>query len=304
MDKWAELRTAYQVAKLGTVSGAAQSLGLHRATVNRHIDVLEQEIGARIFLRHARGYSLTELGEETLRVAQKTEELFNDLAGRARGLNARAEGEIKLSVLPLFSGLVMGAISRFRADNPGCRVVIMASEDLAKLEYGEAHIALRAGPEPDHPDYVVQLFRRFSLNLYAHDRYIARKGMPLGKADLRRHEFVGPPTANPRTPFAAWFAEHVHPSQIAIATTDMDVARDSVFSGLGLGFLSDMDVDCRTDVHPVLPHDQAIPVSIWMVTHVDLHRIQKLQLMLACLKTAATGNGAEKWIKAFVHPDG
>ena len=41
MDKWAELRTAYQVAKLGTVSAAATALGFHRATVNRHIDVPE-----------------------------------------------------------------------------------------------------------------------------------------------------------------------------------------------------------------------------------------------------------------------
>ena len=69
MDKWAELRTAYQVAKLGTVSAAADALGFHRATVNRHIDVLEAEIGARIFIRHARGYALTELGEDVLRVA-------------------------------------------------------------------------------------------------------------------------------------------------------------------------------------------------------------------------------------------
>ena len=55
MDKWTELRTAYQVAKLGTVSAAAERLGFHRATVNRHIDILEAELGARIFIRHARG---------------------------------------------------------------------------------------------------------------------------------------------------------------------------------------------------------------------------------------------------------
>ena len=85
MDKWAELRTAYQVAKLGTVSAAATALGFHRATVNRHIDVLEEEMGARIFIRHARGYTLTELGEDVLRVAQKTEELIEDLSGSSRG---------------------------------------------------------------------------------------------------------------------------------------------------------------------------------------------------------------------------
>ena len=33
MDNWDEVRTAYQVARLGTVSGAAEVLGVHRATV-------------------------------------------------------------------------------------------------------------------------------------------------------------------------------------------------------------------------------------------------------------------------------
>ena len=33
MDNWDEVRTAYQVARIGTVSGAAEVLGVHHATV-------------------------------------------------------------------------------------------------------------------------------------------------------------------------------------------------------------------------------------------------------------------------------
>ena len=42
MDNWNEIRTAYQVARLGTVTAAAKILGIHRATVIRHINTLEQ----------------------------------------------------------------------------------------------------------------------------------------------------------------------------------------------------------------------------------------------------------------------
>jgi DNA-binding transcriptional LysR family regulator len=55
MDKWTEIKTAYQVARLGTVSAAADVLGVHRATVIRHIDTLEAELGARVFLRNKTG---------------------------------------------------------------------------------------------------------------------------------------------------------------------------------------------------------------------------------------------------------
>ena len=63
MDNWDEVRTAYQVAKMGTVSGAAEVLGVHHATVIRHVDALEAHLGVKLFQRHARGYTATEAGE-------------------------------------------------------------------------------------------------------------------------------------------------------------------------------------------------------------------------------------------------
>ena len=62
MDNWDEIRTAYQVARIGTVSGAAEALGVHHATVIRHIDALEASLGVKLFQRHARGYTPTEAG--------------------------------------------------------------------------------------------------------------------------------------------------------------------------------------------------------------------------------------------------
>ncbi|MEL6126732.1 MAG: LysR family transcriptional regulator, partial [Pseudomonadota bacterium] len=98
--------------ELGTVSAAAASLGYHRATVNRHIDALEAEIGARIFLRHAQGYTLTEVGHQVLRVAQKTKELTDDLSGRLKGASERLEGELRLSVLAPFVSMFLAPVAR------------------------------------------------------------------------------------------------------------------------------------------------------------------------------------------------
>ena len=69
MDNWDEVRTAYQVVRLGTVSGAAEVLGVHHATVIRHIDALEARLGVKLFQRHARGYTATEAGTDLARVA-------------------------------------------------------------------------------------------------------------------------------------------------------------------------------------------------------------------------------------------
>ena len=99
MDHWTEIRTAYNVARTGTVSKAAQELGVHRATVNRHIDALEAEIGTRLFLRHRRGYELTDAGHEFMEIAERSYDMLEDFFGRVRVQNADVEGEVIVSTL-------------------------------------------------------------------------------------------------------------------------------------------------------------------------------------------------------------
>lgn len=284
MDKWTELRSAYHVAKLGTVSAAAGELGFHRATVNRHIDALEAELGARVFIRHARGYTLTDLGEDVLRAAQKTHELMEDLAGRVRGDAAELEGEIKVTVLPPFLKMLMKPVERFRIGNPNCRVTVVASEELERLEYGNAHVALRVGPKPDHPDYVVVSYGGIGMNLYAHDSYVAKMGIPTGADDLAEHEFVVPLDPNSRLPFAPWIAKNVTESQVALASNHPRATMEAVLAGLGLGFMSSVDIAGRSDLHAILPPNARWTIPLWLVTHVDLHRTRKVQAMLACLR--------------------
>ncbi|MGH1414436.1 MAG: LysR family transcriptional regulator [Pelagimonas sp.] len=284
MEKWTELRTAYHVARLGTVSAAADALGLHRATVNRHIDTLEDEIGSTIFIRHARGYSLTEVGQDILRVAQKADEMIEDLAGRVRGGKDQIEGEIKLTLLAPFSGLLMGAIDRFRSKNPHCVVHVDVGEDLARLEYGEAHIALRAGAKPEHPDYVVTHFGDIGFNLYAHDSYLVRHGAPNTQDDFAGHVFVLPEFPHGRLPFGNWIKDTIRPDMVALSSRDIGVIVEAVCAGLGIGFLGDADARRRGNLRPILPANPDWKVTGWLVTHVDLHRTEKVQAMLSCIK--------------------
>ena len=186
------------VAELGTVSGAATALGHHRATVNRHIDALEAELGAKVFLRHAQGYSLTEIGEEVLRVAQTTQGLMDGLTGRVRAKSAEVDGEIKLTLLAPFVGLILAPIDAFKTRHPNCLVSIDTTEDLVRLEHGDAQVAIRAGAKPDHPDYVTQSLGQVSLRLYAHDTYRARFGVPKRGDNMTGHRYVAPHAADRR----------------------------------------------------------------------------------------------------------
>ena len=104
MDNWDEVKTALHVARIGTVSGAAEVLGVHHATVIRHIDALEERLGVKLFQRHPRGYTATEAGEDLCRVAQTAQEQFAQFASRARGQGNSVSGELVVTTLSLRNG--------------------------------------------------------------------------------------------------------------------------------------------------------------------------------------------------------
>lgn len=284
MERWTELRTALYVAKLGTVSAASDALDIHRATVNRHIDGLEEELGTRIFIRHGRGYTLTDAGQDVLRVAQKTEDLLQDLSGRVQGQTTDIVGEMTITTLPVFSKLLMEPIARFRADHSACRVLISATEDLARLEFAEAHIALRAGPKPDNPDYVVQAYATVPIGLYAHQSYLHRYGRPTDPNHLSGHAFVGSSAEPARAPFSVWLNERISPEQLALATENHRVREEAIFAGVGMGFLSSFEVEGRHDMVQIFAPQDDWRIPLWLVTHVDLHRTAKVQAMLSYIK--------------------
>ncbi len=286
-----ELRTALMVARLGTVSAAAEALGVHRATVNRHVETLEGAFGGPLFQRHARGYALTDAGRDMLEVAGRADEMFESLAGRARGKAGQLSGSLIVTALAGVAPLVMPAVRDFHLAHPRIALEFIAGAQLARLEYGEAHVAIRAGAKPDVPDYVVTLFRRLRFGLYASRGYIDRWG-EADPADLGGHRFVGAVCAQRTVPYAEWMNANVVPEALALRTTDPQVLHSAVCEGLGLGFIAEHDAGVRPDLVEVIPPDEAWSTALWIVTHVDLHRTAKVQALLSHLKVHASAQAA------------
>lgn len=286
MDNWDEIKTAYQVARLGTVSGAAEALGVHHATVIRHIDALEARLGVKLFQRHARGYTATESGRDLLQVAQATEDQFNQLSSRIKGQGEGVSGELVVTSLTGLSSLLTPVLVAFQRDNPGIRVRYLTGQRLFRLEYGEAHVAIRAGVAPDQPDNVVQPFHNIAPAMVASKTYIAANGLPTAET-LDKHWFVGFEDSDSRAPTAVWMRHHVNPDRIVFRTQDDNSMTQAILSGAGVGFVSRWALKATPDLIEVMPVRAEWSAPLWLVTHVDLHRTPKVQACLAYLKAAA-----------------
>jgi len=287
IEAWDEIRTAYHVAQAGTVSGAAAELGVHHATVIRHIDALEARLGTKLFQRHARGYTPTEAGQDLFQVAQATDDQFTQLVGRLRGRGDSVSGELVVTSLGLLSPLMVPAISRFQQAHPDVVVRYLTGERLFRLEYGEAHVAVRAGQAPDQPDNVVQKLTVSETALFAAPAYIDRHGMPDLDGDLASHRFVGSDNDDSRAPFNIWLRDAVERSQVVFRATDPRAAKYAVLSGIGLGFIPVWEAAGHPELVQVCAARPDWSSQLWLVTHVDLHRTAKVQAMVRHLKQEA-----------------
>lgn len=290
MENWVEIQTAYQVAKLGTVSAAAQALGVHRVTVNRHVETLESRLGTKLFMRHGRGYVLTEQGKDFLSVVSRADDLLNDFAGRARMQNAELSGELILTTTPALSHMLMRPIVSFRAQHPGVRVTVLNQYDLLKLEYGEAHIALHVDMvKPDNPDYVVSLFKNAQLGLHAHDSYIQRMGMPESVEDFKHHDFIRNLERFADNEFHRWLDENVPADRFVVHCEHPRIALEAVTAGVGIGFLPNYFAKNSGQIQRIKAVQRSWDLPVWLVTHVDLHRTEKVQSMLRVIREEYDG---------------
>jgi len=284
MDNWDEIRTAYHVARMGTVSGAADALGVHHATVIRHIDALESRLGVKLFQRHARGYTATEAGSDLCRVAQTTDDQFAQLAGRIKGHGDAVSGELVITSLEGLSPLLTPVLAGFGRQYPDVILRYLTGERLFRMEYGEAHVAIRAGAAPEQPDNVVQPFSRQRTALYASQGYAAAHGIPETEEEFADHRFVSTDDLNSRAPFYQWMWATVPHGCLVFRSSDTRALELAVAEGMGIGFMARWAAAQYPDLIEVAPPRDDWEAPLWLVTHVDLHRTSKVQALLSYLK--------------------
>lgn len=283
MKSWDEFRTAYHVAKHGSISGAAKALSVHRATVLRHIDGFEQDLGTKIFIRERDGYRLTDVGEDLLRVAKITDEQINEFSRRSVGHDAELEGDFIITALETFSIVLMPVLHEFKTRYPKLRIRFLSSVELIKLEYGQAHIAIRSGKKPTDDNYVVRPFWGLSIGLYASSGYVESMGLPQTVNEFSEHQFVGADSNSPQRPeFYQWLEQHVPNSNFALLTNSNASYEDAVKAGFGIGFVLKQEAQ-KHSLHQVLP-EMTWDITNWLVTHGDMHHSNKVQSFLSLMR--------------------
>lgn len=150
------LETFRQVARDGSISGAARGLAYTQSAVSRQVAVLEAEFGARLFDRHAGGVRLTEHGRRLLTHAESLLERLDLARHDLEALDRLEDGRLRIGAFPTANAsLVPRAMAGFAAEWPNVSLSLVEGNtrrQLARLESGDADLAVVSAFPDQTPD--------------------------------------------------------------------------------------------------------------------------------------------------------
>ena len=109
MLSWDDFRHVRAIADHGSPGRAAQALGINYSMALRRLGQIERRLGSRLFKRHRPAYSLTPVGEEMLRLAERLEQDIAAFEHRRNGKTSQMApsggGVVPLQTIVSQSGL-------------------------------------------------------------------------------------------------------------------------------------------------------------------------------------------------------
>jgi DNA-binding transcriptional LysR family regulator len=286
---WDELRTFVEVARDGSLSGAARRLGLTQPTVGRHIDALEAALGLTLFTRSPRGLTPTP-------AASMLEPHVEAMAAAAAALDRAASGEaaadrgtVRITASDVIGCEVLPPIlAGFHAEHPGITIELVLTNRNEDLARRDADIAVRM-VRPTQSGLVARRIGTSRIGLYAHRDYIARFGVPRSLADLTdNHCLIGFDRDNSSFRGAGDVARRLKREDFGFRC-DNDLAQLAALrAGAGVGGCQENIARRMPELVAVLPNALQHALEVWLVMHENLKATRRVRLLFDHLARGLT----------------
>jgi DNA-binding transcriptional LysR family regulator len=285
---WDELRTFVEVARDGSLTGAARRLGLTQPTVGRHIDALEAALGLTLFTRSPRGLTQT---PAALALEPHVEAMAAAAAalGRAASGEAAADrGAVRITASDVVGCEVLPPIlAAFHAEHPGIAIELVLTNRNEDLARRDADIAVRM-VRPTQSGLVARRIGTSRIGLYAHRDYVARFGAPRSLADLASHCLIGFDRDSRSFQSAGDLARGLKREDFGFRC-DNDLAQLAALrAGVGVGGCQENIARRTPELVAVLPNAIQYALEVWLVMHENLKATRRVRLLFDHLAAGLT----------------
>ena len=184
-------------------TNAAAELGMTQAAVSYQVRLLEERLGAPLFVREKGRARLSPLG---LRLLPQLTQAFDSID--AAFAAHREEDEALLTVATTFTFAntwLAWRLGAFQVEHPGIAVRLMTGNAITDLHGGEADIAIRAGAEP-WAGLVCEPLMKIDFTPMCTPSFLEKTEMKLGR-NIEPADLLNLPLISPDDPWwDDWFA--------------------------------------------------------------------------------------------------
>jgi DNA-binding transcriptional LysR family regulator len=186
MDSLTAMRLFADVVQSGSFSQTARHFGLSASSVNRAVDRLEQEAGARLIDRTTRRHSLTEAGHLYVQHINRVLADVDATREALAGLATEPRGVLHVSAPVTFGRLCIAPLMHdFLTRHPAIEVELSLTDRLVDLVDEAVDVAVRIG-ELDDSSLVARQLLPMDRIVCASPHYLERVGRPTQPEHLSR----------------------------------------------------------------------------------------------------------------------
>ena len=233
------------VVEAGSLTAAAERLGLAKTMVSTHMQRLEREIGASLLIRTTRRLSVTESGrafyEASCKILQAAEEALSAVAGGT----APVQGTLRVSAPIDYGSLVVApALVEMRHAYPSLSIELVCTDSYVDLIADGIDAAVRLGRLADS-NYRVVTLGGFVKWIVASPEFVKIWGQPTSPAELAALPFVVLSVLpHPLTLDLQHTKGEVKSVRCenALLVNTADAARAATLAGGGFGMLTDFSI--------------------------------------------------------------
>ena len=271
---WDNLRYFLELARAGTLVGAARRLAVDHTTVARRLQALEKQVGSALFAREAGGHRLTEAGRALLPQVEAMEAAFLAVENAAPGVRQGLHGLVRIGTTEGFGNLILAPqLARFALDHPGLVVDLLALPRLVHLSRREADIVISL-ERPARGAVVVVKLTDYVLQLYGARSY------------LQRHAPIHTPDDLLFSKELQILDELHRPAHFALRSTSILAQYEAARVGAGLAVLPAFVAAQDPSLVPVLPGVARFQRTFWMSMPGDNKHVARMQATWAFLREA------------------
>jgi len=190
MDQLDAMRVYVAVAKAGSLSSAARTLGTPVATVSRKIAALEAHVGARLVSRTTRRMALSEAGQRYLDACQRVLAEVEDADRNVSVEDRELYGALTVTAPIVFGRLhVLPVVAEFLRAHRRADVRLNLDDRNVDMIDGGIDVAIRIGALPDSSLVATRVgsIRRVTC---ASPGYLRERGAPGKPEDLAAHDCI------------------------------------------------------------------------------------------------------------------